>query len=110
MIKKFYFNLINSFNGIKIALKEHSFIAEILGGIILIPYIIFLHTSILLKLLIITAYILLLAFEIFNTAIEKLCDKITKEIDDDIKAIKDLASAAVFLVLIILLILIFLTF
>ena len=37
-IKKFYFNLINSINGLKLSLKQHSFIAEIVGGFILIPY------------------------------------------------------------------------
>ena len=62
------------------------------------------------KLLIFTVYILLLTFEIINTAIEKLCDKITKELDEDIKIIKDLASASVFVVLLLLIILILSTF
>ena len=56
------------------------------------------------KLVITLTYFLLLAFEIFNTAIEKLCNKITKDYDKDIKQIKDLASASVFLILIILII------
>ncbi len=60
--------------------------------------------------LILSVYFLLLAFEILNTSIEKLSDKITKEIDLDIKNIKDLASAAVFVVLLILIILIVFTF
>ena len=46
----------------------------------------------------------LLAFEIMNTAIEKLCDKVTTEINPEIKKIKDLSSAAVFVVLLILII------
>ena len=45
-----------------------------------------------------------------NTAIEKLCNKITLELDPDIKKIKDLASASVFIVLIILIILVITTF
>ena len=110
MIKKLYFNFINSINGLKVACKEHSFIIEILGGIILIPCLIFLELNILFKLLIIFTYLLLLAFEIVNTAIEKLCDKITKEIDSDIKKIKDLASASVFVVLTALMVLIIFTF
>ena len=40
-MKKFYFNFINSINGFKISIKEHSFIAEFLGGMVLIPYLIF---------------------------------------------------------------------
>ena len=110
MIKKLYLNFINSINGLKVVCKEHSFVIEILGGIILIPYLIFLELNILFKLLIIFNYLLLLAFEIINTAIEKLCDKITKEIDSDIKKIKDLASASVFVVLTALMVLIIFTF
>ena len=59
------------------------------------------------KLVITLTYFLLLAFEILNTAIEKLCNKITKNYDMDIKKIKDLASASVFLILIILIIEVF---
>jgi diacylglycerol kinase (ATP) len=110
MFKKLFFNLINSSNGLKYVFKEHSFIAELLLGVILIPYIFFLETSILFKLLIFTVYILLLTFEIVNTTIEKLCDKITKDIDEDIKIIKDLASASVFVILLLLIILVIFTF
>ena len=110
MIKKLYKNFLNSINGIKIALKENSFVLELIGGIFIIPYVIFLETSSLTKLLIITVYFLLLAFEILNTSIEKLCDKITKRKDQDIKKIKDLASSAVFVVLLILIFLLILTF
>ena len=105
MIKKFFFNFINSINGIKIAFNEHSFIAEILGGIILIPYVLFADINILYKLIILIFYFLLLAFEILNTSIEKLSDKISKEIDSDIRKIKDLSSASVFIILILLIIL-----
>tara|TARA_B100000902_G_scaffold203459_1_gene194008 strand:- start:244 stop:576 length:333 start_codon:yes stop_codon:yes gene_type:complete len=107
---KLYNNFINSINGIKIALKENSFVLELIGGIFLLPYLFFLEASLLLKMLILSVYFLLLAFEILNTSIEKLSDKITKEIDLDIKNIKDLASAAVFVVLLILIILIVFTF
>tara|TARA_B110000444_G_scaffold173506_1_gene162295 strand:- start:288 stop:620 length:333 start_codon:yes stop_codon:yes gene_type:complete len=107
---KLYNNFINSINGIKMALKENSFVLELIGGIFLLPYLFILDASILLKMLILSVYFLLLAFEILNTSIEKLSDKITKEIDLDIKNIKDLASAAVFIVLLILIILIVFTF
>jgi diacylglycerol kinase (ATP) len=110
MIKKLYKNYIYSLNGLKVVFKENSFILELIGGIFLIPYLVFLNHSLFLKLLILTVYFLLLAFEILNTSIEKLSDKITKEIDEDIRKIKDLASAAVFVVLIILIILIIFTF
>ena len=107
---KLYNNFINSINGIKMALKENSFVLELIGGIFLLPYLFFLDVSLLLKMLILAVYFLLLAFEILNTSIEKLSDKITKEVDEDIRMIKDLASAAVFVILIILIILIIFTF
>ena len=110
MIKKLYGNLINSLNGLKIVIKENSFILELIGGIFLILYLFNIDISTLFKLLILSVYFLLLAFEIFNTSIEKLCDKITKETDKDIKIIKDLSSASVFVVLFILIILIISTF
>lgn len=110
MIKKLFFNLVNSINGIKVAFKEHSFVTELLGGIVLIPYVLLSDLTNVFKLSIIIVYLLLLAFELLNAAIEKLCDKITKEIDNDIKIIKDLASASVFIVLIVLIILIIFTF
>ena len=110
MIKKLYVNLINSLNGLKIVIKENSFILELIGGIFLILYLLKTDISTLFKLLILSVYFLLLAFEIFNTSIEKLCDKITKETDKDIKIIKDLSSASVFVVLFILIILIISTF
>ena len=110
MIKKLYVNLINSLNGLKIVIKENSFILELIGGIFLILYLFNTDISTLFKLLILSVYFLLLAFEIFNTSIEKLCDKITKETDKDIKIIKDLSSASVFVVLFILIILIISTF
>ena len=97
-------------NGLKIVIKENSFILELIGGIFLILYLFNTDISTLFKLLILSVYFLLLAFEIFNTSIEKLCDKITKETDKDIKIIKDLSSASVFVVLFILIILIISTF
>jgi len=110
MIKKLFINFLNSINGIKIVFKESSFVLEIILGIILIPYVLSLEIIFLIKLLIISTYLILLAFEIFNTAIEKLCDKITKKIDPDIKKIKDLSSASVFVVLMILFIQIIILF
>ncbi len=109
-MKKFFLNFINSVNGIKEALKEHSFISEIIGGFFLIPYIYFSNIDHLFKIIILTIYFLLLAFELLNTAIEKLSDKISKDFDDEIKKIKDLSSASVFIILIILVFLIILSF
>ena len=80
-MKKIFSNLINSINGLKITLKQHSFIIEVVGGLILIPYLIIAELDNIIKLIIITIYFLLLAFELINTAIEKLSDKISKNFD-----------------------------
>tara|TARA_B100002003_G_scaffold94649_1_gene88197 strand:- start:269 stop:610 length:342 start_codon:yes stop_codon:yes gene_type:complete len=101
-MKKIFSNLINSINGLKITLKQHSFIIEVVGGLILIPYLIIAELDNVFKLIIITIYFLLLAFELINTAIEKLSDKISKNFDSDIKKIKDISSASVFIILILL--------
>jgi diacylglycerol kinase (ATP) len=99
VFKKLIANFKNSMRGLKVGLTEHSFVLELLGGIILLP-VLMLNRAIYLKILVILAYLLLLSTELLNTAIEKICDRITKEHDEDIKNIKDMASAAVFLVLI----------
>ena len=108
-MKKIFLNLINSINGLKMALTQHSFIAEILGGFVLIPYLIITDLNNIFKLIIIILYFLLLAFELLNTAIEKLSDKITKNFDEDIKKIKDISSASVFVILSLLIVLLILT-
>ena len=101
-MKKIYSNFLNSINGLREALKENSFILEIIGGLFLIPFLIIVETD----RLIIVIYFLLLAFEIINTSIEKISDKIKKDFDLDIKIIKDMSSAAVFIVLLVLIFLV----
>ena len=105
MLKKLQNNFINSLNGIREAFKEYSFVLEILLGLPLTLYIFFSNTGLIFKLLLILNFFLILIFEIFNTSIEKLCNKITKENDDEIKSIKDLSSSGVFLSIICLFIL-----
>ena len=109
MIKTIKKKLISSINGLKFTMTEHSFIAEILGGFILIPYLIIADLNNIFKLIIIIIYFLLLAFELLNTAIEKLSDKITKNFDEDIKKIKDISSASVFVILSLLIVSLILT-
>ena len=110
MIKKLYSNLINSLNGLKIVSKENSFILEIVFGVFLIPYIFLSNIDFNYKIILSVLYFFLLAFEIINTAVEKLCDRITTDLDPEIKKIKDLSSAAVFLVLTLLVIIFLVTF
>ena len=108
-MKEIFLKLINAINGLKLTLTQHTFIAEILGGFILIPYLIIADLNNTFKLIIIIIYFLLLAFELLNTAIEKLSDKVTKNFDEDIKKIKDISSASVFVILSLLIVLLILT-
>ena len=110
MIVKLYKNLINSLYGLKIVIGEKSFILELILGIFLIPYIFISNIEFNQKLLLLILYFLLLVSEILNTSIEKLADKFTKNFDNDIKNIKDLGSAAVFLIITLLIIIFVLTF
>jgi diacylglycerol kinase (ATP) len=109
-IKKLFSNLINSVNGLRVVFKEHSFILEIIGGIALIPFLIITEIEIINKILITSVYFILLAFELINTAIEKLSNKITRDYDIEIKEIKDLSSSAVFVILLLLFIVLIITF
>ena len=109
MINKLYKNLINSLNGLKIVISEKSFVMELILGVFLILYIFLSNIEFNHKLFLLVLYFLLLATEIINTAIEKLSDKFTKDFDNDIKNIKDLSSASVFIVLITLILTFFLT-
>lgn len=105
-VKKLFFNLKNSINGLREAQKEHSFLLELIFGMLLIPFLIISEIEIIFKLLITSTYFFLLALELINTAIEKISDKINKDFDLEIKKIKDLSSAAVFIIFLFLIILI----
>lgn len=97
-------NLGNSISGLAYACADKSFKAELIMGMILIPTILIASENTLATFAALGTYIFLLAVELINTSIETLCDRITKEHDEAIKAVKDIASAAVFLVLILFLV------
>ena len=96
-------NLRNSLAGLRSACADRSFRAELALGVVLVPTVALSAASPGLKLVAFATYGLLLAFELLNTALERLCDRVTLAQDPDIGAVKDMASAAVFLVLLVLL-------
>ena len=75
---------------------ESSFRKELLLVFPLI-FVLFLRSGDIWSILLIVLFFLILALEAINTAIEKICDKILKDRDDDIKIIKDCSAAAVLL-------------
>jgi diacylglycerol kinase (ATP) len=93
-------NLKNSIAGFRAALSDNSFRAEIVLGLVTIPFLIMSESvGMVLKFTAIGTYVLLLVVELINTAIERLCDRVTMDFDRDIKAVKDMTSGAVLLVL-----------
>ena len=90
-------NVKNSIRGIKIALLEHSFFIEFALALLVVIYLYFFCQSNFFKYLISLSYTLLLAIELINTAIERVCNRVTRDFDQEIMDIKDLSSAAVFL-------------
>ena len=71
---------------------------KIILGVVLIPILIIFENDNFMRSLIILTYFILLVFVLININIEKISDKINKNYDLDIKQIKDILSAAVFIV------------
>lgn len=85
----------DAFNGLKIALKEKSVIIQCILGILAIIGGIIIKLDIYEWLAFIICIALVISLEIVNSVIEKLCDLYSKEYDERIKIIKDMASAFV---------------
>jgi len=102
--KKIIFNIINSLRGLRFALTEHSFLIELFFGFVFFPCLFFFENSIEIKLLAVFSYFLMLILELVNTTIERICNRITLKYDEQIKIIKDISSASVFMAVILFLI------
>jgi diacylglycerol kinase (ATP) len=95
-ITKLVNNLNYSLRGISLCLKEPSFQMALAYAVILFPSLLFSHADIAIKTLGFVLYLLTIAIELLNTAIEQVCNKITQAQDEQIRNIKDISSAAVF--------------
>jgi diacylglycerol kinase (ATP) len=80
--------------------NEVAFRQEIYACILLTPIIIFIHVSLLNKLILILLMLLLLVIEALNSAIELCIDRFSTEIHPISKQAKDMGSAAVGIVII----------
>lgn len=97
----------NALNGIRILLKERSAQRELL--LLLVAIGLFCYKPNVYTVLLTVLSFMLIAVEALNTAIEKICDHLTLELHPEIKVIKDLGAAAVF-VLVIAILLLFIRF
>jgi len=101
-LKRLYLATINSWNGLKFAVRSEQAIREELVGLLLaIPLAFIVGTTPERRLELIAVVLLLIAVELLNTAIEKLADRLTRDIDPQIRDVKDMGSAAVLAALII---------
>lgn len=90
-------NFRNSCHGLVACWQEHSFRLEVYGLILAVPIVIWLERPLWMCNLAIGSVLLVLMVEVLNTAIERLCDRVTLAQDPQIKVVKDVASAGVFL-------------
>ena len=96
-IKKLGSNFINSVQGLKVLWGEHSFRVECYIFAPLTLLLFWLDFSTTERLIALVLMCLVLVVEGLNTAIEIVCNRITTEYDEGIKAAKDVASASVML-------------
>lgn len=101
-MKRLYLATINSWNGLKFAVRSEQAIREELVALLLaVPLAFVIGTTAVRRLELIVVVLLLIAVELLNTAIEKLSDRLTREIDPQIRDVKDMGSAAVLAALVI---------
>ncbi len=87
---------INSWNGLKAAIRtEAAFRQEIAVLLVSIPLAFVIGETAWTRLALIGVVVLLMVVELLNTAIEKLADRVSREIDTQIGTVKDIGSAAV---------------
>ena len=101
-MKRLYLATINSWNGLKFAVRsEQAIREEVIALALAIPLAFLVGTTAVRRLELIVVVLLLIAVELLNTAIEKLADRLTREIDPQIRDVKDMGSAAVLAALVI---------
>jgi diacylglycerol kinase (ATP) len=93
---------VNTWNGlIAAARSEEAFRQELIVLVIAVP-LAFIVTEVAWKRVgLIAVVLLLMVVEMLNTAIEKLADRVSREVDPQIGRVKDMGSAAVGLTLLI---------
>jgi diacylglycerol kinase (ATP) len=95
-LKRLWQAAINSWNGlVAVTQSEEAFRQEIIVLVIGVPLAFFLTTDVGERFALIGVIVFIMIVELLNTAIEKLCDRVTRDDDPVIKRVKDMGSAAV---------------
>jgi diacylglycerol kinase (ATP) len=91
---------VNTWHGLLAAARsEEAFRQELLALVVAVPLAFVVADEAWKRLALIGVVVLLLVVELLNTAIEKLADRVSREIDPQIGRVKDMGSAAVGLVI-----------
>jgi diacylglycerol kinase (ATP) len=91
---------VNTWHGLVAAARsEEAFRQELLALVVAVPLAFVVADEAWKRLALIGVVVLLLVVELLNTAIEKLADRVSREIDPQIGRVKDMGSAAVGLVI-----------
>ena len=95
-MKRIYLASINTWNGLKFAVRsEQAVREEVVALLFAVPLAFVIGTTMIRTIELICVVLLLLAIELLNTAIEKLADRLTRDHDPQIRDVKDMGSAAV---------------
>ena len=87
---------VNSWNGLKAAIRtEAAFRQEIAVLLVAIPLAFVIGQTAWTRLLLVGVVVFLMIVELLNTAVEKLADRVSREVDHQIGTAKDIGSAAV---------------
>lgn len=95
--QKLQANFCNSLRGLQACWAEYSFRLECYALIVAAALVGWLDRPLWLEVMAIASLLLVMMAEALNTAIERLCDRVTLAHDPQIKVVKDVASAGVFL-------------
>jgi diacylglycerol kinase (ATP) len=91
---------VNTWHGLLAAARsEEAFRQELLALVVAVPLAFVVADEAWKRLALIGVVVLLMVVELLNTAIEKLADRVSREIDPQIGRVKDMGSAAVGLVI-----------
>jgi diacylglycerol kinase (ATP) len=93
---RFWRATVNTRNGLAFAIRSEQAVREELAALALaLPLAWLVGTTAMRRVELIAVVVLVLVVELLNTAIEKLADRLTTELDPQIGRVKDVGSAAV---------------
>ena len=96
-MKRLWAAFLNTIDGINWAARHETAVVQELAALVLaIPLSFFVTASPWTRVALIGVVMMVLVVEFLNTAIEKLCDHLSPALSSQIKVVKDLGSAAVF--------------